>query len=224
MNLRIIIGASLIIFTFVSFLLPKDLAANFRVHVILHGLLLIGVIILCEGITLEIKKKSLLNEILRNRSNFFAFIAVSIIGAVFLEGFGKWFGKLWIYPNFPFSKYFLLFIPAFATYWLAIVESYLAIKAIIDYLLKGRHIVTKLYNLESRFYRLLSAIGTLLIAFFALMIYFDYRTQTSLLFSIQDFSATTLTYRISFLYILMFSVGVWFIFEFVEYTRKNLLY
>jgi hypothetical protein len=58
-------------------------------------------------------------------------LAGAVSGLV-LEVIAQWLGRLWYYPYWTAWFYGLILLPGFAFYWLSIVESYLAAKAVLD--------------------------------------------------------------------------------------------
>ena len=220
MNRKFYIGIIFFIASYLQFLLPEELI-NFRNLTILNLAFMLGVIYICDGITLKLKNKSILNEIRKNTKNLIAFVAVSTAGGILLDGIAKWLGKLWIYPYWDFYTYLFLFIPGFAIYWLMIVESYLATKAIIDYFHDGKQIVGKSFGFEKYLYKILGIAG---IAFTFISIIFIAKNWLQVGGYIADFrdvSSITENFKINFSYIMLLFFGLWFMFEFIEYSRKK---
>ena len=96
-----------------------------------------GIVLISDGITEKFIEKSLLNEIIRNKKNLISFFNFNSWRNYF-RGVAQWLGKLWIYPYFDTYSYFVFFIFGFGFYWLMITESYLAIKAILDYVYREK--------------------------------------------------------------------------------------
>ena len=182
---------------------------------------MLGIIFIGEGITLKLKNKSLLNEILKNPKNLFTFISFSTFGGILLEGALKWFGKLWIYPYFNVSLYLAVFITGFAMYWLMVIESYLAIKMIIDYLHKGKQIIRRPFVFEARLYKFLGIFGLVITILTLIFIFIDYQNSNLVLFSKRDLIGITANYKVNVPYFLLLFTGLWFILEFIEYSRKK---
>jgi hypothetical protein len=92
----------------------------------------IGVIVLSEGICQRLGAPSLAEVSTRS---FGILVRVALGGALaglILEFLGQWLGKLWIYPWWTGWFYAVVVVPGFAFYWISIVESYLAAKAVAD--------------------------------------------------------------------------------------------
>ncbi|MBI4226191.1 hypothetical protein HY612_03720 [Candidatus Roizmanbacteria bacterium] len=216
MNKKIYIGIVLFLLSYLQFLLPNNLIFA-EILTIFWFLFMLGIILISDGLTQSIKHKSLLYVVLMNKKNFFSFIIISAIGALLLDGVAQWLGKLWIYPYFNFYFYFVFFFFGFSFYWLMIAESYLAVKAIIDYLKKGKQIVQRTFRFEQRLYNILGVIGVILILLSLILIFNDYLNQGGYIF---DISKNT-GYKVNFLIIIMIFVGIWFVFEYIEYKYKK---
>lgn len=101
-------------------------------------------------------------------------------------------------------------------------ESYLATKAIIDLLHKGTKRVTAYFKFEPTLYKALGASGALLVLFSAWFIFSDYiAAQGQALITSQDLGMKTVSCKFNFFYGFPLFLGLWFIFEFIEYTRKK---
>lgn len=180
-----------------------------------------GIILLSESITLRFRGKSLFSEIIKSRQNLMTFIVITAIGGIILDGVGKFLGKLWIYPYWDYKFYSVFVFPAYAVYWLAIVESYLAVKAITDFLIRGRHIIYKSFKFEKIFYRLLGIAGFILLIASAIIIFQDYSSQTAAFFIENEIADTSKSYVVSLNIVLLIFLGCWFILEAIEYARKR---
>ncbi len=176
-----------------------------------------GIVLISDGITEKIYKKSLLREIRKSRKNTILFFIISAIGGIILDGVVQWLGKLWIYPYFNTYTYFIFFIPGFGLYWLMIAESYLATKAIFDYLHRGKQIVRNYYWFEPPFYKFLGVVGVILISLSAFFILHDYTSNGGYIFDISNH----VNYKVNFIYIITIFLGTWFVLECIEYFRKK---
>src|SRR3989338_97884 len=220
-NPNIWIGIGLVLLSYFSFVTPPQFL-NLRYLTVLMFVFIIGIIIICENITVRLANTSLLHTIRQSRRNTWMFIIVSTAGAVVMEIIVHWLGKLWIYPYYPGTQFYLAsFVPGFAVYWLFITESYLATKAVTDYIIDGKKIVTKYFDYESWLYPALAIIGLILILFSGIFIYNNFMEQTSPLFSARDIFSLTSNYITPFRYLVLISLGLWFILEYIEYREKR---
>ncbi|MFH1461192.1 MAG: hypothetical protein ABIF84_02115 [Patescibacteria group bacterium] len=221
-RIKVLMVAGIILFflSYSSFLLPERLVRA-EILVFFHAVFDMGIIMVCESMTLKLRKKSLVGTLLKNRKNLISFVAISTLGGIILESVANWSGKLWIYPNFGPIFYLFLFIPIFIVYWLAIVESYLAVKAVIDYKRKGKEIITKPYRFEKRIYNVVGFVGLLLFVLSLLIIYFSYLGQSAKFIGPEDITFVSDNFRISFSMVITLSFAIWFILEFIEHKRKK---
>lgn len=220
MNRNFYKGIIFLLLSYLQFLLPTELV-TFRNLTILNLAFMLGVIYICEGVILKLKNKSLLHEIRKNTKNLIAFVAISTVGGILLDGIAKWLGKLWIYPYYDVHSYLLLFIPGFAIYWLMIVESYLATKAVIDYYHKGKLIIGHSFSFEKSFYKYLGVVGLVITIISLVFIISDYYKYGGYIFDSRDILSVTDNFQINFLYIIFLFIGLWFSLEFIEYLRKK---
>ncbi len=220
MHIKFYLGILFFLLSLLQFLLPKEWV-NIITLAIGNLLFTLGIIFISEGITLKLKNKSLLNEILKNAKNLFVFIGISILGGVVLDGTLKWLGKFWIYPYLNMGFYLGAFIAEFAMYWLMVVESYLAIKTIIDYLRKGKQTIRRPFAFEARLYKFLGVLGLAIVIFTSVFIFIDYQNSKLALFSKHDLINVTANYKVSTHYFFLLFFGLWFILEFIEYSRKK---
>ena len=133
----------------------------------------------------------------------------------------KYAGKLWIYPHWRTIDYATMILPAFTLYWLAIAESYLGLKTLVDYFTKGRHVIYKPLKIEKYLYPVLCAAGIIMIFWSVFIISEDYRGQ------VMPYFITTEVFDISGSYapparvVIFIFTGLWFILEYIEYRRKR---
>ncbi len=88
-------------------------------------------IVLCDQIVLRLENRSLLLEMTANGKAWLRFAAIGALSGLLLDGIAQWLGKLWFYPDWNEFFYALSFIPGFMAYWIVIVESYLAVRAVV---------------------------------------------------------------------------------------------
>jgi len=182
---------------------------------------MIGVILICDAITLKLRHKSLINEIIKSKENVISFTILSVVSVFILELVAHWLGKLWIYPYWGYITYFLFLIPGFFVYCLLICESYLATKALFDYFHKGKKHVKKRFRWEHTLFPALGLIGLFLLIVSVVWIYQDYSKQGTALIEAEDLYSKTSTYVIPFGSILLIFLGLWFVLEYAEYRIKE---
>lgn len=216
MNRKFYKGLMFFLLSYLQFLLPVEFI-NGKTLMIFWFLFMFGIVLIGDGITEKIYKKSLLREIKKNKKNTILFFVISIAGGIILEGVAQWLGKLWIYPYFNFYTYSVFFVLGFGLYWLMIAESYLATKAFFDYLRRGKQIVRNYYWFEPLFYKLLGIIGVILVPLSAFFILSDYTSHGGYVFDISN----QINYKVNFIYIITIFLGTWFVFECIEYFRKK---
>jgi hypothetical protein len=218
--LLVLLGLVLIGVSFLQAFLERG-SASIRLLGLSYLFFLIGFILLFEVVTWSIYKNSLLKTILSSRRNIILFILVSFVGGLILEVVAHWMGKLWIYPYGNFILYAIFIVPLFIFYWLSIGESYLAIKAIIDYFHKGKIIVSKPFRRERVFFIFIGVVGIILIFLSAFLIYTDYSAQTAAFVVTEDINQQTSSYIVNFGHIMLIFFGLWFSLEFLEHLLKK---
>jgi hypothetical protein len=216
MNKSFYFGLALLFLSYFQFLVPQA-SINLLVLITAWSLFMLGIVFISEGITLKFKNYSLLKTLFKSKRNLISYLALSTLGGILLEIYAQWLGKLWIYPYLNTHLYFLVFTLGFAMYWLMIVESYLAAKAILDKLRKGKKLVTKYYKREGYIYNYFGLFGPLLLAGATLGLYIDYSTVGTYYFSVNEI----LNYKVNFIFVLLAFIGLVFIFEFVEYRKRK---
>lgn len=198
-----------------SFMLHTD--NIFFVLTLSWSVFMLGVIFMGDAVTQRLQNKSLLKTLKRNSAAFFRFMIVSTVGAILLEGIAQWLGKLWVYPYLTTNKYLLVFVLGFMAYWLMVVESYLAVKSILDTLVRVRRSHDRHSANEPAFFRALGVGGLVLVTISVLAIFYDYRMIGGYVFNITK----VVPYNVKFIYIIALFVGVWFIAEFFEFRHKQ---
>ena len=180
-----------------------------------------GIIYLGEAITRKFRNFSLFNHIVRNPKNLIAFLIVVVVNAVVLDGIMKYAGKLWIYPHWRTIDYATMILPAFTLYWLAIAESYLGLKTLVDYFTKGRHVIYKPLKIEKYLYPVLCAAGIIMIFWSVFIISEDYRGQVMPYFTTTEVFDISGSYAPPARVVIFIFTGLWFILEYIEYRRKR---
>jgi hypothetical protein len=176
-----------------------------------------GVVLTCDGISAKLYGRSLVRQLIRSKKEAVRFLVISIFGGMLIEGVAQWLGKLWIYPYFSLYAYLFFFALGFSLYWLMIVESYLAAKALIDFLRRGKHVVRTYRHFERTLYPILGLLGFALVPISIFLILQDYRSKGGYTFEITK----AVDYRVNFTYVIALFLGVWFLLECLQYWRKK---
>lgn len=216
MNRNFYKGIIFFLLSYLQYFLPTDLVGG-KVLAFFWFLFMFGIVLISDGITEKIYNKSLLGEIRKSKKNLILFFIISIAGGIILEGVAQWLGKLWIYPYFNTYSYPVFFIFGFGLYWLMIAESYLATKAILDYIRRGKNIVRNYYWFEPPFYKFLGIVGFILVPLSAFFMLRDYTINGGYIFDISN----QINYKVNFVYVITIFLGTWFILECIEYFRKK---
>ncbi|HEX6684499.1 MAG TPA: hypothetical protein VF062_16975 [Candidatus Limnocylindrales bacterium] len=98
----------------------------------------LGVIVLSEGICQRFGGVSLWRFATATPRRLLGVVLAAGASGLALELIGQWLGKLWVYPYWTTWLYALVVVPGFVFYWVSIVESYLAVKAVLDARWRGR--------------------------------------------------------------------------------------
>jgi hypothetical protein len=96
-----------------------------------------GVIVLGEGVCQRFGGVSLFSFATATPQRLLRVALSAVVCGLALELTAQWLGKLWIYPYWATWFYLLVVLPGFTFYWLSIVESYLAVKAVLDHRWNG---------------------------------------------------------------------------------------
>jgi hypothetical protein len=105
------------------------------------SLFALGVIVLSEGACRRFGGVSLFAYAIATPQRLLRVVLTGAAGGLVLEVIAQWLGKLWFYPYWTTWFYWLTLLPGYAFYWLAIVESYLAAKAVLDHVRRRRSVV-----------------------------------------------------------------------------------
>lgn len=211
-------GIVLLIISVFQIFVPEEFTSG-RWITLFWAAFKIGIILIGESLTIRIQNKSLISVIIQSRRNIFGFVVASILGAIMLDGVAQWLGNLWIYPFWNHTIYAVLFVPGFALYWLTIVESYLGTKAVVENIFKGKKAPTgeEYFRYEKYFYKILGVLGPIMLIASLYSIINQYQLQGGFAIDV----VSELDYNISFLYILGLFIGLFFIFEYIEYWEKK---
>ncbi|GAA1406366.1 hypothetical protein [Catellatospora coxensis] len=102
------------------------------------ALFAVGAILAGEGICGAFGGTSLWDLVVRDSLMALRLLACGVAAGLVLEIVAQWSGRLWYYPWWTTWFYLLVLLPGFALYWVFIVESYLAVKAVLDAVLRRR--------------------------------------------------------------------------------------
>jgi len=221
-NLAILftIGMGMIIFSFLTFLIPqKDF--NFFNSFLLYYLFCVGVIIISEAITLKYAKFSLFHKIVSSKRNLISFIMASTVCGFLFELIANFFGKLWIYPYWSLLFYIVIFVLGFAFYWLVICESYLATKYLLDLFSKGKKYVTKPFRYEKKLFNLIGIFGIIFLILSVVFVCVDYSSKKMPLFGVEDLTSVTNNYVPPFFIMIILFFGLWFTLEYIQHYEKK---
>lgn len=130
-------SALFLLCAYVPFLAPPQ-AANFPGLMIFWSFFCTSVITLCDETTMLLERRSLMDEVLGGRQKFFDFVATGAACGLLLDGVAQWMGKLWVYPYWNLAIYVATFILGFCTYWLLLMETWMAGSALLRGLTRWR--------------------------------------------------------------------------------------
>lgn len=148
--LKIGIGAALTVASCVQFVAPRRLFEPPQdrilglplVPVIVLGLcatlFTVGVIVAAEGVCDAFNGPSLWRLVSVDPTRLLRLLGAGALAGLVLEIVSQWLGRLWYYPYWTPWFYGLILVPGFTFYWVSIVESYLAAKAVLDALARPR--------------------------------------------------------------------------------------
>ncbi len=144
MNGKIWVGLALIASSYGQLLAPRSIFDRpsyfFFGYALLPGNLLafsavvftLGVIVVGEGVCQRFGGASLWRFAVASPTRLLRVVLCASAAGLTLELIGQWLGKLWVYPYWTTWLYWLVVVPGFAFYWACIVESYLAVKSLLD--------------------------------------------------------------------------------------------
>ncbi|MEU8003922.1 hypothetical protein AB0B66_22425 [Catellatospora sp. NPDC049111] len=105
------------------------------------ALFAVGVILAGEGICGAVGGASLWDLVVRDPLMVLRLLGCGVAAGLVLEVVSQWLGRLWYYPWWTTWFYLLVLLPGFALYWVFIVESYLAAKAVLDAVARRRPVL-----------------------------------------------------------------------------------
>jgi hypothetical protein len=146
------------------------------------------------------------------------FFLVAAIAGLTLEIFAQWLGKLWYYAYYPTWFYWPALVPSFILYWVMIVETYMAAKALLDkYLQRGGRGEEPETDSEPYVFGLLGTVGAGLFLFGLLRALLLYKFEGGgFLFNPYTMSAYAPPLR----YSVLCCVGLWLLMEAALYSRQ----
>jgi len=110
----------------------------------------LGVILLSEGVCQRFGGASLWEFASATPRRLLRVTLTAAACGLALELVGQWLGKLWVYPYWTTWFYALVVVPGFAFYCVSIVESYLAVKAVLDAHCKGSSGVVRAFPVQRK--------------------------------------------------------------------------
>jgi hypothetical protein len=224
MNRKIWIGLLMIVVSYGQLLIPakwaldNHFAAGFP-YSFAVAFFAFGVVVLSEGIVQKFGGVSLLGLARGSRWKFIRFFLVAAVVGLILEVFAQWLGKLWYYAYYPNWFYWPALVPSFMLYWVMIVESYMAVKAVLDHVIRkgGREKgPARYYRFEPYFYGFLGTVGTALFMFGTFRAIFDYIIRGGYTFNVQGPSAIAPALH----YIIIAFIGLWLVCEGALYVQQ----
>lgn len=174
-------------------------------------------IILCDQVTLALEHRSLLQEVTGSGGAWLSFLYTGALSGLLLDGIAQWLGKLWIYPYWGEALYGSTFVIGFCAYWLAIVESYLAVKAIFS----RRYAPvpsTKPPRYQVVLFRAIGCAGLMLASIGILELLREYRKIGGYVFEIRR----PIVVKNHFSYFLIAFSGIWLVLEWAQFALGRL--
>lgn len=175
-------------------------------------------IILCDQVVVAFGRESLLQCATRNGGSWARLLCIGAVSGLLLDGLAQWLGKLWIYPYWNEAFYGGAFIIGFAAYWLAISESYVFVRAILNWVHRERPVRRTPRIHDAALFRSFGAAGIALTTWAILRIWKEYRMAGGYVFQIRQ----RVSIHIHFDYFLMAFIGVWLTLEWVQVARGKL--
>lgn len=224
MNRNFWIGLAMVLASYGQWLVPKDWAAenHFAAGFPLSfgvALFSFGTIFLCEGVVQKLGGASLMSLARGGGWKFVRFFVVAALVGVIVEIFAQWLGKLWYYAYYPTWFYWPSLVPSFILYWVLIVESYMAAKAVLDRLIRRggqaeqpvRH-----SDFESYLFGVFGMVGAGLLMYGLVAALFGYAVHGGYYFN----ALSAGEYAPALRYILYCCAGLWLLGEAVLYARQ----
>ncbi len=112
-----------------AYVRPFDFSLN-----ALNLFFVLGNILLFDFLSLNFSGYSLLRTPNRRRH----FLLVGAVFGIFFEFYVHWLGKLWYYPLWSVEFYWVSLVPGFALYVFYLLETFLGIKAVLEYFFRHK--------------------------------------------------------------------------------------
>ncbi|GIH02949.1 hypothetical protein Rhe02_10160 [Rhizocola hellebori] len=144
------LGLLLLAGSYVQLLFPRHMFTDpevfFQGYPIVPGNLLggaaalsaLGLILFGEGVCERLGAPCLSGLVSAGPRGLVRVLVAAAAAGLAMELMAQWLGKLWVYPYWTQWFYWLVLLPGFVFYWAAIVESYLAAKAFLDWMAQPR--------------------------------------------------------------------------------------
>jgi hypothetical protein len=185
------------------------------------ALFALGVIVLSEGIVQKVGGVSLMSLARGSKAKLVRFLVVAAVTGIFIEAYAR-LGNLWYYAYYPTWFYWPALVPSFILYWVMIVESYMAGKALLDRVISfggrpSKDGALRYYPWEPGFYILLGTVGAMLFVGGTLGAVLWYFVTGGYTFNPYQLVSSAAPLH----YIMMAFAGLWFICESIMYGRQR---
>lgn len=199
---------------------PYILSDNYKTGTILtlcFASFCCGISLTCDYIATKISGVSIISLILSNSRSKLIYLGIGLLGGLILEGSVSYISAMWYYPYYSTPLYFTItvLLGGFAAYFLSIVTSYYAVKAILDKLTPGKKTVTKRFKYEPALYGSLFTIGIIGLSITITRILINTSFLRSFSFNISSHKDPYL----EFPYLVITFFSLWFVFEFIQFKK-----
>lgn len=217
-NSLLIRGLIFFISAYYPFLISEERRTHF-VIITSMTLFYLAIIDLSEYISFKFGKTTLKQEFYKGKDTKRKIILGGLIGGLLLDGSVQWLGKMWIYPYWSTWFYFIIFTIGFAFYFITILESYTAVKIVIDYMKKGKQKIPKRQTYEKKLFDTFAMLGAILITIGLYILISNYSQLGGYIFDMN--SQTVLNENQSMIGLVILFLGMWLILEYLLYINKE---
>ena len=207
---------------FISAYYPFLLSEERRSHlVVITSMILfsLAVIDISEYISFKFGGNTLKKELYKSKDSKRRLLLGGLIGGLLLDGTMQWLAKFWVYPFWSNTFYTLIFIPAFAAYFLTVLESYTATKILLDYFSKGKRHIVKTHKFENQLFKLFEILGIIFSFIGVTLLVLNYRSIGRYIFNINY--PVVLDKTISTVAVFITFFGIWLIIEYLLHRKKE---
>jgi hypothetical protein len=199
--------------------LAPERAFNFAGMMLFWSFFTMTTIILCDATTNRLARSSLLEAATTSGRGWLRFLTIGALGGLMVDGIAQWLGKLWIYPFWNAAVYGSTFVVGFCAYWLAVVESYAAVKAVLKCVFGApANQRDKISDSVSALFRTFGLAGAALIVAGVLLLLRDYSAQGGYVFEIRRAAPV----RLHFEWFLLAFLGCWLVLEWAQHRAGRL--